>query len=247
MENALLIGLSRQMALAREADIIANNVANAGTNGFKSRRLAFQEYLMPTARGDAFRPMDQRLSYVLDRGVGLDFAQGPIERTGNPLDVAINGEGYFAVQTPRGERYTRDGAFALNAAGELVTASGAKVMGESGAIAFSPQEGNIEIGADGVITTSAGVRGKLKLVRFAEPKSLVNEGDNLFSSPRPGQPLGKDGKVESGSLERSNVRSVIEMTRLMEVSRAYQNIAAMIQRTDDLRRSAIQRLAETPQ
>jgi flagellar basal-body rod protein FlgF len=246
MENALLIGLSRQLALAREADVIANNVANVGTNGFKAQHSRFEEYLMPTARGDAFPSSDRRISYVMDRGTGLDFGQGAIERTGNPLDVAVRGEGYFAVQTPRGERYTRDGAFALNAGGELVTGSGAKVMGDAGPIAFSPQEDRIEIGADGTISTSQGVRGKLKLVRFDRPQTLTAEGDNLFASPAPGQPLGKDGKVESGALERSNVRSVVEMTRLMEVSRAYQNVSAMLQRTDELRRNAIQKLAELP-
>lgn len=246
MENALLIGLSRQVALAREADVIANNVANVTTNGFKARNQRFEEYLAPTAKADAFPRGSQRLSYVMDKGVGLDVAQGAIELTGNPLDVAIRGEGFFAVQTRAGERYTRDGAFNLNANGELVTSSGAKVVGESGAIAFSPQDGRIEIGADGTITTGQGVRGRIKLVKFADPQSLVNEGDNLFSSQRAGQPLGKDGRVEAGALERSNVKPVLEMSRLVEVSRAYQNVSSMLQRMDELRRSAIQRLSETP-
>lgn len=247
MENALLIGLSRQVALAREADVIANNVANVTTNGFKARNQRFEEYLAPTAKADAFpRGASQRLSYVMDKGAGLDVTQGAIELTGNPLDVAIRGEGFFAVQTRAGERYTRDGAFNLNASGELVTSSGAKVVGESGAISFSPQDGRIEIGADGTISTAQGVRGRIKLVKFANPQNLVNEGDNLFSSPSAGQPLGKDGRVESGALERSNVKPVLEMSRLVEVSRAYQNVSSMLQRMDELRRSAIQRLAETP-
>lgn len=246
MENALLIGLSRQVALAREADVIANNVANVSTNGFKARHARFEEFLAPSAKADAFPRGSQALSYVIDKGVGLNAGQGAIEMTGNPLDVAIRGEGFFAVQTPRGERYTRDGGFALNASGELVTSSGAKVLGESGAIAFSPQDGRIDIGADGTINTAQGVRGKLKLVKFADVQSLTNDGDNLFSAPRPGQPLGKDGRVEAGAIERSNVKPVLEMTRLIEVSRAYQSVSAMLQRADELRRSAIQRLAETP-
>jgi flagellar basal-body rod protein FlgF len=246
MENALLIGLSRQMSLAREAEVIANNVANVTTNGFKARSQRFEEHLSRTARADAFPRGSQQVSFVLDNGVGLNTSQGAIERTGNPLDVAISGQGFFAVQTPAGERYTRDGAFSLNAAGELVTSSGAKVMGENGPIAFSPQESRIEIGADGTITTNAGVRGRIRLVRFADPQTLANEGDNLFSSTAPAQPMGPAGKVEPGALERSNVKPVIEMSRLIEVSRAYQNLASMIQRTDELRRSAIQKLAEQP-
>lgn len=246
MENALLIGLSRQIALAREADVIANNVANVTTNGFKARNQRFQEYLMPTARADSFPRGSQTLSYVMDKGAGLDLTQGAVEMTGNPLDVAIRGDGYFVVQTPAGERYTRDGAFALNASGELVTSSGARVQGESGPISFSQQDGRIDIGADGTITTAQGQRGKLKLVRFANAQALENQGQNLFSSPAPGQPMGKDGRVESGAIERSNVRPVLEMSRLVEVSRAYQNISNMLQRVDELRRTAIQRLAETP-
>ena len=246
MENALLIGLSRQIALAREADVIANNVANVTTNGFKARSLRFEEYLSPTARADSFPRNSRILSYVQDKGIGVDLTQGSVEMTGNPLDVAIRGEGCFVLQTSAGERYTRDGAFQLNAAGELVTASGARVAGENGPITFSPQDGRIEIGADGTITTAQGQRGKLRLVRFADPRSLANEGDNLFSSPQPGQPLGAKGRVESGAIERSNVRPVVEMSRLVEVSRAYQNISNMLQQTDALRRTAIQRLAETP-
>jgi flagellar basal-body rod protein FlgF len=246
MENALLIGLSRQLSLAREADVIANNVANVTTSGFKSRSHSFAEYMAPMARADAFPRGAQLVSYVLDRGVGLNTTQGAIEMTGNPLDVAIRGDGFFVVQTAAGERYTRDGAFSLNASGELVTASGSRVLGETGAIAFSPQESKIEIGGDGTITTSAGVRGKLRLVRFADPQALTSEGDNLFGSPRPGVALGRDGKVEAGALERSNVRPVLEMSRLVEVNRAYQNVSMMIQRADELRRTAIQKLADMP-
>ncbi|MET0607043.1 MAG: flagellar basal-body rod protein FlgF [Beijerinckiaceae bacterium] len=246
MENALLIGLSRQLSLAREADVIANNVANVTTNGFKARSHSFEEYLAPMARADAFPRGAQEVSYVLDRGIGLNIAQGAIEMTGNPLDVAIRGEGFFVVRTPAGERYTRDRAFALNASGELVTGSGARVLGENGPIAFSSQESKIEVGADGTITTSEVVRGRLRLVRFSNPQAMTSEGDNLFGSSQPALALGKDGKVESGAIERSNVRPVVEMTRLIEVSRAYQNVSSMIQRADELRRTAIQKLAEQP-
>ncbi|WP_342361517.1 flagellar basal-body rod protein FlgF [Terrarubrum flagellatum] len=246
MENALLIGLSRQMALAREADVIANNVANVNTNGFKARSQRFEEYLMPVAKADSFPGAGQRLSYVLDGGVGLDVTQGAIERTGNPLDLAIQGDAFFTVQTPAGERYTRDGAFTLNSAGELVNASGFKVVGDGGVITFSPQDGDIEIGADGVINTKQGPRGQIKLVSFDNSRLLTSEGDNLFSSTAPSRPVGKDVKVSAGSVERSNVKPILAMSRLMEVTRAYQNITNMIQRTDELRGSAIQKLADMP-
>ena len=246
MENALLIGLSRQMALAREMDVIANNVANVNTNGFKGRDSRFAEHLMPHARADAFKAPDRKLSYVIDQGTALDLGQGSVERTGNPLDAAIRGPGFFAVQTPRGERYTRDGAFTIGANGALVTASGDPVLGEGGPITLGATETQVEIGADGTITTNLGQRGRLRIVDVADPQALVSEGANLFSSPGGATPLPPGPRVASASLERSNVKSVLEMTRLMEVSRSYTSIAGIVSKTDELRRTAIGRLADVP-
>lgn len=245
MQNALLVGLSRQVALARELDVVANNVANGTTTGFKARNSRFTEHLMPVARADGFQAPDQRLSYVIDAGTALDLSTGPIERTGNPLDVAHRGDAFFAVQTSAGERYTRAGAFQLSAAGQLVTMDGQAVLGENGPITLTPQDGPASISADGTVTTPAGERGRLKLVRFANPGSLRNEGANLFSSPTPPQPAGAEGRVESGALERSNVRPVVEMSRLIEVNRSYSTLATTVSRMDELRRTAIQRLADT--
>src|SRR6478736_3794882 len=129
MENSLLIGLSRQVALQRELDVVANNVANIGTNGFKSRTMRFSEYIMPKASGDAFPTADRPMSYVIDAGSGLNFANGPLERTGNPLDITIGGNGVLAVQTANGERYTRNGSLQLDSKGRLVTSDGYAVLG----------------------------------------------------------------------------------------------------------------------
>lgn len=244
MENALLIGLSRQMALGRELDVIANNMANVSTNGFKARQSRFQEYLMPGASADAFSAEDRKLSFVAEAGTALDIAAGAIERTGNPLDAAIKGDGFFVVQTAAGERYTRNGAFTLDRQGQLVTSDGHAVMGENGPIAFSPQETDIAIGNDGTISTSQGERGKLRLVRFADPQSLQSDGANLFSSTAPAQAAGAAAQVEAGAIERSNVRPVIEMTRLVDVNRAYTSLSAMMARMDEIRRTAISRLAD---
>ena len=115
MQNALLVGLSRQMALGREMDVVANNIANLDTTGYKADGSLFEEYLGSAARagnGNA------RVSFVLDRGIWHDMSQGPIQHTGNPLDVAIDGNAFLVVQTPRGERYTRNGALQINAAGQ---------------------------------------------------------------------------------------------------------------------------------
>jgi flagellar basal-body rod protein FlgF len=245
MENALLIGLSRQMALGRELDIIANNVANVTTNGFKARQSRFREYLMPGASAASFQRPDRGLSFVADAGTALDTSAGAIERSGNPLDAAIRGPGFFAVQTPAGERYTRNGAFTVNVHGQLVTSDGNPVLGENGPISFSPQETGLTIGADGTVSTDQGQRGRLRLVSFADPATLKSEGANLFSSTARAQPAGQNSSVEPGALERSNVKPIVEMSRLIEVNRSYTNVSGMLSRMDDLRRSAISRLADT--
>src|SRR5262245_10865643 len=117
MENALLIGLSRQVALQREMDVVANNIANLNTTGFKADGNIFQEYLMPVARSDRFTGPDRRLSFVLDRATWHNLGQGPVQQTGNPLDVAIDSDAFLAVETPQGERYTRNGALQINSRG----------------------------------------------------------------------------------------------------------------------------------
>lgn len=246
MENALLIGLSRQVALGRELDVIANNMANVTTNGFKGRGSRFREFLMPKASAEAFPRADRKLSYVVDAGTPLDTSSGPIEHTGNPLDVAIKGDAFFAVQTPAGERYTRNGAFEINAGGQLVTSDGHVVQGDNGPIAFTPQESGFAIAPDGTVTSNQGQRGRLRLVRFDSMQTLRNEGANLYSSSAPAQPAGKAGRVESGAIERSNVKPVLEMSRLIEVNRSYTTIAGMVSRMDELRRSAISKLADNP-
>ncbi len=246
MENALLIGLSRQVALGRELDVIANNVANVTTNGFKARSALFKEYLAPRASADTFPQPDRKLSYVIDNGTPLDMSSGAIERTGNPLDVAIKGDGFLVVRTAAGERYTRNGALDLNARGELVTSDGHPVVGENGPIVFGNTESGFNIGADGTVTTSLGQRGKLRLVRFADPQGLTNEGANVFAAAVPPVAAGPAARLEGGALERSNVKPIVEMGRLVEVNRAYASIAALLQRGDELRRTAISRLADLP-
>jgi flagellar basal-body rod protein FlgF len=243
MENALLIGLARQTALGRELDVIANNMANVTTNGFKARQARFREFLMPSARADAFPQPDQALSYVIDAGTPLDLATGAIEMTGNPLNAALKGDGFFVVQTAAGERYTRNGAFELDAQGRLITTDGHVVMGQAGPITIGPEETNVGIAPDGAVTSSQGERGRLRLVRFANPQDLKNEGANVFSAAEQAQPA-VNVRVEGGAIERSNVKPVLEMSRLIDVNRSYSSIANMIGRMDELRRSAISRLAD---
>lgn len=244
MENVLLVALSRQMALRRELDVIANNVANAQTNGFKRRMSDSREFQMPVASDETFkRGQDRRISFVVDRGTPLDTSGGTLEPTGNPLDVAINGDAYFVVQTPNGERYTRNGAFMVNAQGQLVNSDGHAVLGEQGPYQFAADERDLRVAADGTVTSSNGPRGKMRLVRFPNQQVLENAGANTFTTRVQPEPA-LQARLQGGFVERSNVRPVVEISRMIEVTRQYQSIASLIGRTDETRRTAIQRLGE---
>jgi flagellar basal-body rod protein FlgF len=246
MDNALLVGLSRQVSLRRELDVIANNIANLNTTGFKGESVMFEQYLDPTARHEYFPGNDRRIAFVMDRATLQDFSQGPLQRTEAPLDVAIDGPGFFAIQTQNGERYTRAGNFHLNPQGQLVTNNGHLVLGQGGPIVFEPNDNNIAIAADGTVSTPAGDRGKLRLVNFANPTQLTQQGDGLWSAPASQAPqlAAPTTRAVQGALEKSNVHAVKEMNRMLEVTRAYTNISNMQQRTDELRRKAIEKLAE---
>jgi len=253
MENASLVGLSRQIALQRELDVVSNNIANLNTTGFKADNVVFQEHLMPLARANQFRGNDRQVSFVQDRASWLDLSQGPVEQTGSPLDVAISGSAFLTVQTPRGERYTRNGALQINSTGQLVTSEGLQVVGQNGPIVFQPNDRNISIGIDGTISVREGQnttdsqRGKLKLASFDQPQLLQKDGASTFMAPNRVTPQpAPNARVNQGVIEKSNVKSVMEMTRMVEVTRAYTQIAGMLQQQADMRRSAIEKLAEVP-
>jgi flagellar basal-body rod protein FlgF len=254
MQNALLVGLSRQVALGRELDVVANNIANINTTGFKSDGALFEEFIGDRARGGAMSSKDSQISFVRDRATWLDLSQGAMQRTGNALDVAVDGQGFLVVQTPRGERYTRNGAMQINANGELVTAEGYQVLGESGPIKFQPKDRDITISLDGNIgvreggsTKTESQRGKLRLVSFDKPGQLQKDGAATFAMPN-GVNLEADTKsrIVQGTIEKSNVQAVLEMTRMIEVTRSYTQVANMLSQQGDLERTAIEKLAEVP-
>jgi flagellar basal-body rod protein FlgF len=256
MANALRIGLSRQIALQRELEVVANNIANLNTTGYKADGAVFEEFLMPGAQHGDFQGDDRRLSYVQDRATWHDFKSGAIQRTGNPLDVAIDGDAFLVVQTPRGERYTRNGALQINATGQLVTGEGHEVLSEGGPIQLQNTDRDISISEDGRITVREGAntadsaRGKLRLVRFERVTQLKKDGSSLFRAPDgvvPQTPQAPQRvRVLQGALEQSNVRGVIEMARMIEVTRTYSQVAGILQQHHDQRRSAIEKLAEVP-
>jgi flagellar basal-body rod protein FlgF len=241
MDNAAYVALSRQMTLRRQLDIIANNVANADTAGFKAEQLLTEEEPTRPARSFGLKPP---VDFVIDGEVARDFGQGALTQTGNTFDVGIEGDGFLAVQTAAGTRYTRDGRLQLDGLNRLVTAAGDPVLVNGGEVTFNPEQPTPVIAPDGTISQGAVQLGRLDLVRFDSRRGLSKEGDNLFVSTAPAQ-RAPDVRVRQGMLEQSNVKPVLEITQLMEVSRAYERATRIVDQTTDLSRRAVERLGRT--
>ncbi len=240
MDNALMLALQSQRVLQRRMDVAANNLANVATPGFKADGLVMDE----AERTPAHAEDDPRnIRFTRDVMLMRDMRQGPIAMTGNPLDVAIEGEGFFMVEGGDGEPlYTRDGAFTLSGDGRLMTADGFAVLNSGGApIVLDPQGETPAIGRDGVIRVAGVEAGRIGVAEFAAPGALLKVGDNLWdANGQVSAPF--EGVVLQGALESSNVRPVVELTRLIEISRAYQSAARIVSSADELRQRAIERL-----
>lgn len=217
MENSLPVALSRQDALWRQMDMIATNLANANTAGYKADRMIFSEFV------DRTSPKDPPLSLVHDMTFLRDMSEGPIGDTGNPLDLAISGDGFFTVQTAKGPRYTRHGAFQLNNQSQITSLSGNPLLGAGGAPIQVPQgTETITITRDGTVSADGSTIGQIQLVSFASPQALVKEGNDLYDAKKqqPAPPV--NAEIHQGSIEGSNVQGVVEMTRMINVVRNYQ-------------------------
>ena len=244
MENAAYIGLSRQMTLRRELDIAANNIANMDTTGFKVEQLLVGTEVGNRARNDFIRP---GASFVLDNGVGRDFSQGSLQQTGRDLDFAVDGEGvFFRVQDGAGEAYTRDGAFTISPEGELMTKAGQPVLGEGGPIVIDPAQGPITVAEDGNISQNGITIGQLGLARFDNLAVLSKDGDGLYRNASNATPIDAAGvQVRQGMLEGSNVNPLVEITQLIEISRAYERATKMIENVTELSRRSVERLGKS--
>lgn len=245
MENSIYIGLSRQVALRNQMDLIANNVANMSTPGYRAQNMVFTEFLeKPDGKNDELGRQDP-LSMVLDYGHYQVTEPGAMQFTGNALDVALNGPGYFGVKTPGGDEtfYTRAGNFQVNVAGELVTGRGDAILGEGGGPIIIPENsGRIKIAEDGSVSTQDGVVGKLQITEFENEQSLKGRGDGLYATDEAGKPA-ENTKAIQGMVEGSNVKPVLEMTRMIDVLRAYQQTQKLLQAEHDRQRTMIQRLS----
>lgn len=242
MDNPGYIILSRLAPQHRATAVLAHNVANADTPGFRALRPVFAEYV--TRQDGAAVPAGGRpIAFAQDRATWRDTSQGPLQTTGNPLDLAINGEGFFAVETPRGERFTRAGRFSIGAGGRIVDMEGNPVLGlEGNPIAVAPNDTRITVQGDGTIRSENGALGRLRVVRFDNVQSLRAEGDRLFD------PAGEDAlpverpAVLQGVVEGSNVRPILEMTRLTAELREFQFAAQFAEREGERLSTAVERI-----
>ncbi len=239
MDNALVIGLSRQLVLRRALDITANNIANMNTAGFKLDSAVMAEQRSREAY-HAHGPRD--VGFVHSPHVLRDFSSGAISKTGRDLDFALDGGGFFTVFDGDTALYTRDGRFTRDTEGRLVTQTGLAVLDDQDEEIVLPDGGAVDVGLNGAISVDGQPVAQLGLVRFADNSQLVKNGEGLFENQGPA-PLREEAVVvRQGALESSNVNGVQEITRLIEIQRSYESVSRMISNVEELRRRAIERL-----
>ncbi len=222
MSSGIYIATSGARAQQDSMDVTANNLANASTTGFKQAKVAFAQALTQ-AQGQS---PDSR--FVQTAEVGSDMSAGTLRETGNPLDLALVGDGFFAVDTPRGLRYTRAGDFRLDAGGQIVNVDGYPAAAQGGgAISIPEGTATVTVDSSGAVLADGAEVGRLELARFA-PEALVREGSNLFVA-QGAAAEGEAPEVVAGALEQSNVNAVRGMVDLVKVSRTHQALLRMIE------------------
>lgn len=254
MARSIYLPLSGALMQEKRLDVLTNNLANVNTSGFKEDRPVFQAILtgaeesssnVPSVRSVSHNPLSLSM-YELNRtlvafsGTKTDFSPGAIKKTGNPLDVAIVGDGFFSVETPQGVMYSRNGSLTISSNGDLVTQDGLPVLGQNGKISLEGDD--ISIGTDGTVLVDGNEVGKLKIVNFPRPYPLKKVGGSLFSLTTSGEngKVNTDVNVKQGFLELSNVNVVKEMVMMVEVNRAYQAYQKVIQGVfDTITRKAV--------
>ena len=246
MGSSMFVGLSGAIARLRQIDVVSNNLANADTVGFKRERIAFssafESAVSDLGVGDATGAPGR--SFVVEAPGGIDASAGAFARTGEPLDAAIDGKGWFEIQTNKGSRYTRAGAFAVASDGTLVTQSGHPVLGAGGPIAAGDRGATILPSGD-LVDRKGLALGRLRVVEFADPNALEPEGGNLFAlRPDAAPPTEvKDVRVAAGSLENSNVQPVAELASLVLLQRAFEVSMRSIQSDDESTQRLIEELS----
>jgi flagellar basal-body rod protein FlgF len=237
METTMFLAIARQSVLRREMDAVANNLANANTTGYKSQAPLFREVLSKTSPTET-------ISNVLDQGMMTNTSDGPLKNTDNNYDFGIRGGGYFAVQTPSGERYTRNGNFKLDSASRLVTQMDNGVVGaDNRPITIPPNAGEIRVTGDGTILAGSQVVGQMKIVGFSNDRALKRGPNSLMIANEQPQ-RAPQAKVVQGVIEESNVVPMFELARMTEVVRNFQQTNNLIEQEHDRQRDAVRRIGK---
>ena len=221
--------------------VIANNLANMNTTGYKGEKMMFVEHLVRSPGGTKIG--GDKLAFVRDIATARDLSEGAFKKTENPLDLAIHGDGFFVIGTPDGERYTRNGNFQIGDDGQLVTRNGDPLLSDSGAPFFlSPEDTHIEIDSSGTLSTENGELGKISIVNFADRRDLQIVAGGLYSTTQQAAPA-EEARVSQGMLEGSNIQPIVEMTRMIEVHRAYEGTKMFIQKEDERLKNMVKEYA----
>ncbi|WP_136683454.1 flagellar hook-basal body complex protein [Falsirhodobacter xinxiangensis] len=228
------VALTRQSGLMKEMQVTAHNIANISTTGFRREGVIFAEHVKRTEGGES-------LSMAHASARHMDLSQAGITTTGAAFDFAIQGEGFFAVQTPDGERLTRAGSFTPSDAGELVNADGHLLLDIGGAPIFVPPDaGQVAVAQDGTVSANGQPIGQIGLFQPVDPLDLRHQGGTLFATQAT-EPV-EGAVIFQGSLEESNVQPVAEIARMIEVQRAYELGQSFLDREDERLRGVIQTL-----
>ena len=237
MDNASYTTLTRQSGLLREMQTVAHNIANLSTTGYRSEGVVFAEHVKAVDGGPS-------LSMATASGRNTSPVQGTLTQTGNPFDLAIEGDGFFLVQTPEGDRLTRAGNFTPSAEGDLVTVDGHLVLDAGGAPIFVPPDaGTIAIAADGTVSADGRPLGQIGLFAPEDPLELTRQTGVMFNAESGYAPV-EDGVIVQGFLESSNVNPVSQLARMVEVQRAYEMGQSFLEKEDERIRSILRALAE---
>ena len=231
MDNTSYVALSRQTALWKQMEVVANNMANLNTAGFKAEEVMVAEKDVKTKSDTT--PFGRQIAYVHDLGTVRDPKEGPLSKTGAPLDVAIHGSGYFTLDSPSGARYSRAGHFRLDENGMIVSGDGLPVMQANNTpIIVAPNEAQINIANDGTVSTENGQIGQMRIVSFANEQDLKKVGDGTYITTAAANTVARP-YLTQGMLEDSNVEPISQMTQMLTVMRNYQSVQNILDNEQD--------------
>ncbi|WP_227269041.1 flagellar hook-basal body complex protein [Roseobacter weihaiensis] len=237
MENTGYTTITRQSGLLREMRVVANNIANAATSGFRQEGMVFSEYVQSIDGGSSLSMGQGNVRHT-------SFQQGTLTQTGGQFDFAIEGEGFFLVETPMGERLTRAGSFSPNADGDLVTPDGYRVLDPGGAPVFIPPGvSDLAVAADGTISSEGNPVGQMGLVQPLDPQSIIREDGVMFRADDGYEPA-EQGRILQRFVESSNVNPILQLTRMIEVQRAYELGASFLEAEDERVRQAMRAISQ---